>query len=274
MVRDKQTCWWSTVAGGRLAEKRWLRVCGLGAGLLATSLLASAWRPLPDTAGVAIAREHVDWWKERHLQKLAQARALNPEIVLIGDSITHNYELSSPYAAYDFQRIWRQFYASRRTLNLGFNGDNTANALWRIEHGELDGLKPRAVVLHIGTNDTIQGRSADQTVQGIDALVEAVRRRLPDARVVVVSLLPSRVSSDKSAKDRQVNSDLARKYGSSRIAEFVDVSHLFTSDGAINVDLFMDQRADPQAAPLHPDANAQEQMAQYLDMVLFRNRNR
>ena len=216
------------------------------------------------------SRDYVPWWLARHQQKLAQAAAKPPRIVLLGDSITHNYELSSPYPAYDFQRVWRKFYEPKEALNLGFNGDTTVNALWRIEHGAIDGLKPEVLILHIGTNDTIQGQSVAQTVQGVDALIAAIQHRTPRTRILVLSILPSRVSAEKDAKDLLINTELARKYRRARGVDFVDLSPLFRNGQNLKVELFMDQRADPEAPPLHPDAHAQELMAQQVEAVIAR----
>ena len=69
-------------------------------------------------------------------------------------------------------------------LNLGFGWDRTQNVLWRLDHGELDGLHPRIVVIHIGTNNTSQTEHARQNtpaeiVEGIAAICGRVRAKTP-----------------------------------------------------------------------------------------------
>jgi len=72
----------------------------------------------------------------------------------------------------NFQPTWKQFYEPRKALNLGFSGDTTAHLLWRLDHGEVDGLHPKAVVLLIGTNNTgHHNQSAEETEIGIDAYI-------------------------------------------------------------------------------------------------------
>lgn len=248
-------------------------MCGIGG--VAMPSLAPAQTDVATGAIAPVSRDYEPWWRERHRQKREEAAATQPRLVLIGDSITHDYELSSPYAPYDFQRIWRRFYAPRRALNLGFNGDTTANVLWRIEHGALDGIQPALVLLQIGTNDTIQEATAARTVQGIAAVIEAVQQRLPATPVLLVSILPSKVSARKDSTDREVNRLLTQRYRAARDVTFVDVSALFLlPGGAVNLDLFMDQRADAAAAPLHPDAHAQERMAEYLEPFIERRLRR
>ena len=122
--------------------------------------------PPPPQAGAgnpAIApvdRLRESWWAQRHNAVLAQVKA-NPNIglVLLGDSITQNYEKAKAPDE-NFQPAWQRFYGSRTALNAGFSGDRTEHVLWRLEHGEIDGIRPRAVVLLIGTNNTAAGQSA------------------------------------------------------------------------------------------------------------------
>ena len=65
---------------------------------------------------------------KRHNEKLAEAKQGEFDLVMIGDSITHNWESQKDYAA---------TFTGIRMLNLGFAGDRTQNVLWRIEHGAL-----------------------------------------------------------------------------------------------------------------------------------------
>ena len=53
----------------------------------------------------------------------------------------------------DFAPQWQRFYGDRNALNLGFKGDTTASLIWRMQHGELDGISPKAGVVLIGANN-------------------------------------------------------------------------------------------------------------------------
>ena len=87
------------------------------------------------------------WWKDRHEEKLALAKQGGWELVFLGDSITHGWERNG-------KSTWDKYYGARKAINLGFGGDRTEHVLWRLEHGEFDGYKPRVVVIMIGTNNT------------------------------------------------------------------------------------------------------------------------
>lgn len=46
------------------------------------------------------------------------------------------------------------YYGNRQAVNLGFGGDCTEHVLWRLNHGEIDGIAPKLAVVMIGTNNT------------------------------------------------------------------------------------------------------------------------
>ena len=72
----------------------------------------------------------------------------------------------------DFAPVWQRFHGDRHAVDLGFKGDATSHLPWRIEHGEADGISPRAAVVLIGANNFGHlHRSAADTLLGIDAIV-------------------------------------------------------------------------------------------------------
>ncbi|MFT7723497.1 MAG: GDSL-type esterase/lipase family protein [Roseateles sp.] len=131
----------------------------------------------------------VDWWLPRHAAKLAEIRAHRDagrrvDLVFLGDSITQGWENEGRAA-------WAEHFARHHAVALGFGGDRTENLLWRLQHGELDGMAPKAIVLLIGTNNT-GDRLEDPalTVAGIRRNLDEIRQRQPQARVLLLALLP------------------------------------------------------------------------------------
>lgn len=219
-------------------------------------------------------RDRLDepWWADRHAAILAAvAKHPDPVVVLIGDSITNNYDKAIPPDE-DFAPTWATFYAPRRALNLGFSGDTTANVLWRLRHGEVAGLHPRAVVLLIGTNDTAgAGRTAAQTQAGIDAVVADLKHRLPETRILLLGLLPSDISPTKTATDAAINAYLARRYAADSRVAVRDIGTIFRRpDGTVNETMFYDPRLPQHGKPLHPDSVGQRMMAEAIEPTLAR----
>jgi len=210
------------------------------------------------------------WWAERHKAAVEAARTHpDSQLLLIGDSITNNYDKANPPDE-NFQSTWKQFYEPRNALNLGFSGDTTANVLWRLDHGEVDGLHPKAAVLLIGTNNTSQhfDQTAEETESGIDAVIADLEERLPETNILLLGILPSDISSEKTERDRKINDYLAACYGENPRVTYLDINSIFYKNGSLSTSLFYDPRLPQHGKPLHPDTNGQRMMAEAIEPTL------
>jgi lysophospholipase L1-like esterase len=233
------------------------------------SLLTAA-RPRVILAATPIDRLGLQWWRERHAAVLARLRAGKVDLIFLGDSITQNWERTGPPPWLDFHPIWEQFYGARNAVNLGFIGDTTANLLWRIENGEVNGIAPRAAVLLIGANNFGHVHwSAEDTVAGIDAILSALRQRLPATRVLLLSILPSDRGDWVATQTAAANRLLAARFGAPRSSiAYLDVGHLFLRDGMLDRGLYYDPRETPPQPALHPSVEGQRQIAAAIEPML------
>ncbi len=235
--------------------------------VLACAALSSAQGP-PNPAIVPADRLNEPWWAARHKAVLDAIHAHpDTDLLMIGDSITNNYDKANPPDE-NFQPIWKQFYESRKALNLGFSGDTTSHVLWRLNHGEVDGLHPKVAVVSIGTNNTGHGQTAEQTEIGIDAVVNRLEELLPQTRILLLGILPSGISEDKTARDRAVNRYLVNCYGENPAVTYLDISSIFYKDGALNDAVFYDPRLPGHPKSLHPDTHGQRMMAEAIEPTL------
>ena len=241
--------------------------------LLVTASVPAFARQTPDTPALApppTDRLSERWWADRHRAILATiAEHPDPAVVLIGDSITNNYDKATPPDE-NFAPTWARHYAPRRALNLGFSGDTTAHVLWRLRHGEIAGLRPKVAVVLIGTNDTAgAGRTAAQTQAGIDAVVDDLKRRLPTTKILLLGLLPSAITAAKSATDMTVNAYLADRYAADPRVAYREIGAIFRRpDGTRDETLFYDPRLPQHGKPLHPDTHGQRMMAEAIEPTL------
>lgn len=187
-----------------------------------------------------------DWWA-RHEQVLAIKDRIDPEIVLIGDSITHMWGGEPEANVVNGAEAWASVFAGYRVLNLGFGWDRTQNVLWRLENGELDGLHPHTVVINIGTNNTNVSSNAPvntpaEIQEGLRAICDDVRRRTPGASLVVMAVFPREESPDHPRRKEiaEINR-LRAEFAEERGYAYLDIASLLLApDGTLTRDMAAD----------------------------------
>lgn len=207
----------------------------------------------------------------RHAAKVKEAKAGNHDLLMIGDSITHNFDTPP------FKAVWDRFYAPRNALNLGYSGGRTENTLWNLLNGELENQKPKAITLLIGTNNTDDANfpiahTPEQVAEGTAAIVKLLRQRCPDAKILLLRIFPrtnvykkpdgtERGSMAKRFAANQHAGELVAKLADDRNVFFLDLNHLFLKpDGTIDRALMPDQ--------LHPSPAGALKWAEAMEPTL------
>ncbi|PYM15117.1 MAG: hypothetical protein DME18_05075 [Verrucomicrobia bacterium] len=176
-------------------------------------------------------------WKDRQdlLNKRTTEAGEKAQVIFIGDSITQGWEGEG-------KEVWAKYYAHRNAVNLGIGGDRTQHVLWRFDHGNLDGLKPKAAAIMIGTNNSNgEDNTVDQIADGVTAIVRKLREKLPQTRVLLLAIFPrSENPSLARGKVLQVN-QILQKLADDRNVFWIDFGYKFVnSDGTIPHDLMPD----------------------------------
>ncbi|ETX12481.1 acetylglucosamine-6-sulfatase [Marinomonas ushuaiensis DSM 15871] len=166
------------------------------------------------------------WWLPRHEEKLALKESMSRvDLVFLGDSITHAWEKEGA-------EIWEEYYAMRHALNLGFDGDRTENVLWRLEHGEVDGIQPKLLVLLIGTNNSGHRQDkAEDTAKGIKQILSVLAEKLPNTKVLLLAIFPR--SAKPTQKLRLLNNVINQKilnYADNEHVFYLDINHCFLDE--------------------------------------------
>ena len=206
--------------------------------------------PATNTAVVPVTRlekDSYDWW-QRHEAELAEGRKLDPEIVLIGDSITHFWAGPPQGNHANGPAAWKATFGERRVLNLGFGWDRTQNVLWRLDHGEFDGLHPKTVVLHIGTNNFTptphaRANTPQEVYEGILAIIERVRAQSPQSRIVVMGVMPRYEKPDNPGRARiaALNALLEKGLAGKEGITYLDIgAQLLQPDGTLSREIMGD----------------------------------
>jgi lysophospholipase L1-like esterase len=178
-----------------------------------------------------------DGWKRRQevLNTRAKEAGAKAQVIFIGDSITQGWEGEG-------KEVWAKYYAHRNAVNLGIGGDRTQHVLWRLDNGNLEGLRPKAAVVMIGTNNSNgEDNSVEQIADGVGAIVKRLREKLPETKVLLVAIFPrSENPSPQRGKVLMVN-QVIHKLADGKDVFWADFGHRFVNrEGSIPRDLMPD----------------------------------
>jgi len=210
---------------GGVWKKIGLRLLGV-VFLVATGLCACAQSP-----ATVVPTPRDGSWMALHKGFLERAKKGHVDLLFLGDSITEGW---------NDNEVWKRFYGPRNAANFGIGGDRTEHILWRIQHGELEGIQPKVAVLMIGTNN-VSSSTPDEIAQGITAIVKDLRSRTPKTKILLLGVFPrdQKPSSDRDWL-RSVNEKIAKLDDGSHV-KFLDISQAFVKpDGTISPNIMPD----------------------------------
>lgn len=173
----------------------------------------------PNDAVVPVSKDGP--WMKRHESFNQRVKQGNVDLIFIGDSITQGWEGSGAKA-------WKEFYEKRNAVNLGISGDRTQHVLWRLDHGNIEGIKPKLAVLMIGTNNS-GANSSEQIAEGVKAVVEKLRTKLPETKVLVLGIFPRGANNeDKQRKVNAAANEMISKLADDKQVFYLDIGPKFT----------------------------------------------
>ncbi len=202
-----------------------------------------------------LPRLDVDWWMKRHELYNARAKESKPELIFIGDSITQGWELPGN------KDVWEKYYGKRNALNLGISGDRTQHVLWRLDHGNIDGISPKLAVVMIGTNNSSRSNPED-IPGGVKAIIDRLRTKLPGTKILLLAIFPR--GADKDDPWRRVNervNEAIQKFADNKMVYWANINGLLTQpDGTLSKEIMPDL--------LHPNARGYEIWAEAIETMV------
>lgn len=166
-----------------------------------------------------------DRWLAVHKRFVQECKEKDPEVMFIGDCVLESLQ---------FTDFWNSHFVPMHCLNFSIRNDRTQNVLWRLQNGELESVRPKAVVLHVGTNNISD--SAEEVAEGVQAIVATIRAKLAGVYVVIPTLLPrGHQPNPLRDKNAAVNALLKERLAGMDKVQIVSVdSGLIQSDGTIS----------------------------------------
>jgi len=172
-------------------------------------------------------------WMTRYQTMNARAKQGHVDLLYIGDSIVQLYETRG-------KDTWDHYYAPRNALNLGISGDRTEHVLWRLDHGNLDGIAPTLAIVMIGQNNGAHN-TAEEIGAGVTAVVHKIRAKLPTTTILLLAIFPRR---EKPTEERDVlakASRIAAQLADNTTIFYLDITKIFLRpDGSIPAELMPD----------------------------------
>lgn len=215
---------------------------------LAQAPAETAKKAPPADPTVALEKKDNGTFRQRHEAFLKRGQEGPIHLLFLGDSITAGWANAG-------KNVWHERYAPLHAANFGIGGDQTQHVIWRIENGELEGIKPRVVVLMIGTNNSA-AHSAEQIAAANEKIIRLIRAKLPETKVLLLAIFPrgprknqEGVLTDAAQRDfekrmatiRGVNARLAQ-LDDGRHVRFLDIGPKFlNAEGQIPESIMPDQ---------------------------------
>jgi lysophospholipase L1-like esterase len=192
-------------------------------------------------------------WEGRHRSMLALNKTESNKILLIGNSITHNWG-GKPNTKSNAS--WQKYLAPYDVRNFGFGADRIENVLWRIYHDELSDIHPEKILINIGTNN-LRVNSNEEIIEGLRFLIQVLKVHQPNAEITLLGIYPRRDYEDRIIL---INKSLRKMTGAESV-RFADIGKdMFLENRKVNEALFNDG--------LHPNADGYEILGMQLQKLL------
>jgi lysophospholipase L1-like esterase len=194
-----------------------------------------------------------------HEQLLAKKTLGRIDVYFEGDSITRRW------GATDYPELlenWKKNFFGWNAADFGWGADRVENMLWRLQHGELDGVDPKAIVLLAGTNNVGARVPAENVSQGIAAVLRVMERKAPNAQIILMGIFPRNDDMAMMPEIDSINASLAKMADGRRIRYLNINSKLADSSGKL-----YDGMTNPKDK-LHPTARGYQVWADALKPLL------
>jgi len=193
---------------------------------------------------------------------VAKARQGRIDLYFLGDSITRRW------GATDYPELlahWKANFHGWNAGNFGWGADGTQNILWRLEHGELDGVNPKVIVILAGTNNVGREAGGDALVaevtRGLAAVVYLCREKAPGATILLTGIFPRNDSMAPLATIAKINANLEKLADGARV-RYLNVNDRLAGKDGVLIDGMMN------ADKLHPALPGYQVWADALKPIL------
>ena len=202
---------------------------------IACVLLAGRCALAAESATEPVSRDKASWQTRNQAMndRVKQGRV---DLIYIGDSIVQRFET-------DGRQVWNKYYAPRHAVNLGISGDRTQHVLWRLQHGNIEGISPKLAIVMIGQNNG-PDNSAEEIADGVKAIVDTLRAKLPETKILLLGITFRGEKPNEEQVKLAKSNEILAKLDDQKHVFFMNINKIFLADdGSIPASLMPDSTA-------------------------------
>jgi beta-glucosidase len=186
-----------------------------------------------NTAIIPVSPDNKPNWMKRHEWINGEAKKGGVELIYVGDSIVQHFDSKG-------KDTWERYYAPRHALNLGISGDRTQHVLWRLDHGNIDGISPKLAIVMIGQNNGGHN-TGKEIAEGVTAVVQRIRTKLPETKILLLGIFQRRAKPVPERADIAQANGIISMLADNKTIFYMDINPVFLQpDGTIPTVLMPD----------------------------------
>ncbi len=210
----------------------------------------------PNTAVIPVpqARNMDRSFPQKHAANVARAKQGNIDLLFVGDSIMQGWTSGGDWG----KTVYDKFYTSQYNVaDFGIGYNRTQHVLWQFANGEGEGYQPKVIEYLLGTNNI--GNNTDaEIIVGEKAVIDDMRKRFPDARILVLGIFPRGTPQDGARKSIAAINGALEKMADKQHIYYLDSSKSYLNDDRNTNDGLKSDRLHPSAKGYQSWADAVE----------------
>jgi lysophospholipase L1-like esterase len=174
--------------------------------------------------------KYYQWAMDRHNELVKEAEEQDIEVAFYGDSLIQFLD----------DDVWNRDAKPIKAGNFGISSDRVENLLWRLQNGELNGLRRlKVAVVMIGSNNYGSPSSAASIASGIEMVLKTIHQRQPRAQILLLGLSPEGWNKeDESRRQIKAINVLLAGFKARQLCD----DYLDWGDALLNVDGSMNRK--------------------------------
>jgi (4-O-methyl)-D-glucuronate---lignin esterase len=167
-------------------------------------------------------------FRAKHEANVERAKQGDIDVLFMGDSITDFWRNTmGPFAG---KAVFDKNFGEMKAANFGIAGDTTQGVLYRLQNGEGQGFKPKAVMLMIGTNNTGRNTAAE-IAEGIGAVVLEMKKDFPGVKILLLAVFPRATPDSPARKTIADINKIISKLDDGKQVFYLDIGGKFLDEG-------------------------------------------